>query len=86
VTGAQASAVVALDSGEYLWLGNQWVTGTRNDNNLLYWDVLSFDVNGTIRQFVRKDNVTIQSTCQPENTLPVSQGQHGNCASGSLRR
>lgn len=62
MTGAQASAVVALDSGEYLWLGNQWVTGTRNDNNLLYWDVLSFDVNGTIRQFVRKDNVTIQST------------------------
>ncbi len=62
VTEAQASDVVALDSGQYLWLGNQWVTGTRNDNNLLYWDVLEFEDskgNFSLKQFVRKDNVTI---------------------------
>jgi len=67
VTHAQQTKVFPVPnvSGEiqWIWLGNQWVTsselGNPRNNDLLYWDILSFNASGTIQQFIRKDKVVI---------------------------
>ena len=36
---------------QWLWMGNQWVTGGARNAGLLYWSVLRFDASGDVRQF-----------------------------------
>ena len=57
-TNAQASAVVEINR-QWLWLGNQWVTGRWRNADLLYWTVLKFDENGDVQQVVRAANATV---------------------------
>eukprot|EP00038_Savillea_parva_P009838 m.186169 g.186169 ORF g.186169 m.186169 type:complete len:710 (-) comp16687_c0_seq1:65-2194(-) len=61
VTKAQASAVLLAKGTDgtvsYVWLGNQWNSGLAltppgpRNHDLLYWSVLQFNENGTVKQF-----------------------------------
>ena len=72
VTHAQASTVVDVN-GQYVWLGNQWVTGATRNSDLLYWSVLNFDEMGNILQIKRSDKATIivPSSSKASPTLPA---------------
>ena len=65
VTGAQASDVVQIGGGQFLWLGNQWYTGATVNSNLMYWTVLDFRGDspgakkGAIAQVVYSNATTI---------------------------
>lgn len=58
VTRAQASTVFEL-GGEWLWMGNQWVTSGYRNSGLLYWTVLDFQPDGGLAQVEWKPNATI---------------------------
>ena len=58
VTHAQASTVISIHD-QFLWLGNQWVTGSTRNSDLLYWSVLNFDDKGYIQQIKRSETATI---------------------------
>lgn len=79
VTHAQASTVVRVKD-QFLWLGNQWVTGLTRNSGLLYWSVLNFDASGDIQQIVRSDTATIvvppSSTSAPTIKLRHQLGAH----------
>jgi beta-xylosidase len=62
VTKAQASAVFESPpgSGQFVWLGNQWVTSGRRNADLLYWTVLNFDEHGDVSQVVWAPNATVR--------------------------
>lgn len=71
VTKAQASAVVSIPSGgggppQYLWLGNQWNSGLADtppgprNHDLLYWTVLGFNTNGTVKQVIYSETATVE--------------------------
>ena len=69
MTKAQGSTVLQIGGngprGQTLWLGNQWNSGlVRNPpgprhHDLLYWALLDFEDDGSIRQLVRQNNVTV---------------------------
>lgn len=63
ITRAQASVVIPIPiSGPetaFLWMGNQWVTSSRRDSDLLYWAVLGFGSNRSIQQLVWQDSVQL---------------------------
>jgi hypothetical protein len=67
VTHAQQSKIFTVKDGmgniQYVWLGNQWVTsqepGNPRNKDLLYWEILSFNSNGGIVQFTRKDSIVL---------------------------
>ena len=48
----------------HLWMGNQWNSGLAETppgprkHDLLYWAVLDFNANGTIKQLHRQDEVS----------------------------
>ena len=61
VTRAQGTKVWPVEAADgttqHVWLGNQWVTaanGARNQD-LLYWSVLEFDVDGRLLPVTRSD-------------------------------
>lgn len=58
VTNAQASDVFEL-AGQYIWMGNQWVTSGYRNSGLLYWTVLQFEDDGSIAQVEWKPNATV---------------------------
>ena len=76
VTKAQGSAVLQVGGsgpgGQTLWLGNQWNSGLSQSppgprhHDLLYWALLEFDDDGSIRQLERRSNVTV--TLSPRGT------------------
>ena len=59
ITRAQQTKVLEVRGeggiSQYLWVGNQWVTstlpGNPRNNDLLYWSVLEFTSDTSIRQF-----------------------------------
>jgi hypothetical protein len=63
ITRAQASVVISVPTigggVSYLWLGNQWVTSDRRDSDLLFWAVLNFTPNNTIRQLEWHDSTEV---------------------------
>ena len=66
VTHAQASTVINVE-GQYLWLGNQWVTGKTRNSDLLYWTVLNFNENGDIEQIERSESAKIVVSSSPQS-------------------
>lgn len=61
VTNAQASAVFEL-AGQWVWMGNQWVTSGYRNSGLLYWTVLDFQPSGQLNQVSWMPNATIDLT------------------------
>jgi len=67
VTRAQQSKVFPVKSVDgivqWIWLGNQWVTssevGIPRNNDLLYFDLLQFNTENDVQQFIRKDSIII---------------------------
>ena len=65
VTKAQASAVFPVGD-QLIWMGNQWNSGLLEtppgprNHDLLYWDVLKFDQDGKVDQFVYQETVTFE--------------------------
>ena len=64
VTKAQQSKVVVVEGAgggepQYLWIGNQWVTGGARDRDLLYFAVLNFSSDGNITQMVYSETVEL---------------------------
>ena len=61
VTRAQASDVFNVGDDQWVWLGNQWVSGEgrRRNSDLLYWSLLDFNARGEIAQFTWRDHTSI---------------------------
>lgn len=67
VTKAQASAVFAVNGESdtnYVWLGNQWNSGLKltppgpRNHDLLYWTVLAFEDDGSVKQVNYSDTAS----------------------------